>query len=145
MIVGVIRSSVLQQKARENKVDDIEEASPRIRLAIYKSTIADLEDYLDTGDLGKLTAKALGVIKDDILEMIRGFRSLNGKITVGTVTSFEGLLESLRDSRENVQDALDFFKDKKRSEGRAKLREARTNLAEVLNLLEPLRRSRKLL
>jgi hypothetical protein len=143
MIVGIISTSILRDKATKRDVKNISKAPSEIQIALYKETLIDLEDYLDTGDLGKLTEKSLGVIRDDILEIIKGFRSLSSRLLTGTVNSIDGILENLRDARDNIQNAIDFFKQGKREKFYLKLRLARENIAEALRLFRPISGSRR--
>jgi hypothetical protein len=137
MSSDVISSSVLSAKAAELSIHTIARASPEIQLALFKETLADLEDYLDTGDLSKLNEVSLAIIRNDILEIIRGVRSLSPQLSFRIVSSVEGILENLRLARDNIQFAIDLYRQNKRKQFYETLRMARGNLAEVLRLFNP--------
>jgi hypothetical protein len=109
MITGVIRASILQGKARKRKVTNIAKAPYEIQIALYRETLADLEKYLDVGDLRKLTSISLGVIRDDILEIINGVRDLRTIIPPGRINSLDGTLDKLRKARNSLQTAIGMF------------------------------------
>jgi hypothetical protein len=141
----MLSSSVLVAKAAERSIPTIARASPEIQLALFKDTLADLEDYLDTGDLSKLNEISLGIIRNDILEIIRGVRSLSPQLSLRIVSSVEGILENLRLARDNIQFAIDLYRQNKRKQFYETLRIARGNLAEVLRLFSPLGSSGRLI
>jgi hypothetical protein len=93
MITGVIRASILQEKAKRRKVANIARAPYEIQITLYRETLVDLEKYLDVGDLRKLTTSSLGVIRDDILEIINGVRDLRTIIPPGRIISLDGTLD----------------------------------------------------
>lgn len=109
MISSVITTSVLRQKADKRNVKNIAKASYDIQLAIYRETLVDLDDYLDTSNLLKLTSTSLNVIRDDILEIIKGIRDLRVTIRLGHVKSVDGTLEELRLARDAIQVAVTMF------------------------------------
>src|SRR6266487_3810801 len=109
MINGVITASILQEKANKRKVSNISKATYDIQIAIYRETLTDLEKYLDVGDLRKLTSRSLGVIRDDILEIINGVRDLRSRIPPGRINSVDGTLDKLRRARNSLQTAIGMF------------------------------------
>jgi hypothetical protein len=94
MITGVISTSVLRQKADKRNVQKISKAPYAIQVGIYRDTLNDLEGYLDTSDLRKLTSKSLKIIRDDILDIIKGVRNLRTTIPPGHVRSLDGRLRN---------------------------------------------------
>lgn len=109
MITGVITTSILQKKAENRNVKNIARAPYDIQIDIFRETLSDIDSYLDTSDLLKLTSKSLKVIRDDILEIINGIRDVRTKIPLGYVKSLDGTLEGLRLARDAMQVALGMF------------------------------------
>lgn len=105
----VISSSILQQKVEKRNYKNIAKVPNDIQIEIYQETMADLEKYLDVGDLRKLTTKSLGVIRDDILGIINGIRTLNSNIPLGKLNSIDGALDKLREARDGFQVAIGMF------------------------------------
>jgi hypothetical protein len=108
MITGAIRTSILHEKAKKRKVANIAKAPYEIRIELYRETLIDLEKYLDIGDLRKLTTTSLGIIRDDILEIIGGVRDLHS-IPLGKIVSLIGTLNNLRKARTNLQTAIGMY------------------------------------
>ncbi|SRR6266511_1590596 len=142
MITGIITSSILQQKADKRNVKKIAKAPYAVQVGIYRDTLSDLEGYLDTSDLRKLTSKSLKVIRDDILEIIKGVRDLRTTIPPGYVRSLDGTLEELRLARDAMQVALGMFNlmgqfnDSKSKKLLAEMRSARQQIEKALRLLK---------
>lgn len=141
MIPSVITASILQSKASTRNVKKIANAAYAIQLDIYRETLNDLDDYLDTSDLRKLTAKSLKVIRDDILQIIAGSRDMRGKIPPGSVKSLDGALEELRLARDAMQVALGMFNlvgqfnENKSKKMFAEMRTARKQIEKALKML----------
>ena len=141
MITGVITTSVLRQKADKRSVQKISKAPYAIQVGIYRDTLNDLEGYLDTSDLRKLTSKSLKIIRDDILDIIKGVRNLRTIIPTGYVRSLDGTLEELRLARDSIQIALGMFNllgqfdDKKSRKLLTEMRSARRQIEKALRLL----------
>ena len=57
MITGAITTSVLREKAEKRKFKNIAKAPHDIQIAVYRETLADLERYLDIGDLRNIKIK----------------------------------------------------------------------------------------
>ena len=102
-------TSILKEKATRRKVPNIAKAPQDIQIAIYRETLTDLENYLDTGDLRKLSKKSLGIIRDDVLDTIKGIRDLRSKPLPPTVNSLDGTLDRLRKAKINLQVAIGKF------------------------------------
>ena len=144
MIRGVISNSVLQTRTEKRKYKSIGQAPHSIQLEVFRETLRDLDDYLDTSDLLKLTSKSLAVIRDDILEIIKGLRALKPNIPLGTVKSLDGTLDELRQARDAVQTATfeNFstngqLKPNKSRALLADLRSARKRIENSLGFLKP--------
>lgn len=97
----MLKSSVLEQKAIAAGMQNIRGIPPSLALGIYKSTLQDLEEYLDTGDRRKLSFQSLQTVQDDVLEMIQGLRTMTKSQERDQVSSFEGVLENLPDARDH--------------------------------------------
>ena len=108
MISGAIRTSILHEKAKKRKIANIAKAPYETRIELYRETLIDLEKYLDIGDLRKLTTASLGIIRDDILEIISGVRELRS-IPLGKIVSLIGTLNNLRKARTNLQTAIGMY------------------------------------
>jgi hypothetical protein len=143
MINGVITASILQEKANKRKVANISKATYDIQIAVYRETLTDLEKYLDVGDLRKLTSRSLGVIRDDILEIINGVRDLRSRIPPGRINSVDGTLDKLRRARNSLQTAIGMFnlsgklKENKSAEFFDLMDVARKFIEEALELFKP--------
>ncbi len=143
MINGVITASILQEKANKRKVSNISKATYDIQIAIYRETLTDLEKYLDVGDLRKLTSRSLGVIRDDILEIINGVRDLRSRIPPGRINSVDGTLDKLRRARNSLQTAIGMFnlsgklKENKSAEFFDLMDVARKFIEDALELFKP--------
>lgn len=102
----ILQNSMLREKAAKRNIENISSSPVDIQIVVFRETLAELEEYLDTGDLRKLNAKSLGVIRDDVLEIIRGLRNLQGRLEIGHVRSLDGALGELRFARDELQTSL---------------------------------------
>ena len=143
MISGVVSTSILIDKATKYSIRNISRASPDIQLAIFRETMADLENYLDTNDTRKLTTRSLGIIRDDVLQTIAGIRDLRPRLIQGTVNSTDATLEKLRIARDNLQVAIGMFdssgllKESQSKKFFTELRLARKNIEDALGWFRP--------
>jgi hypothetical protein len=141
MIYGVISTSTLKQRAEARNYRKIAKAPSDIQVEIFRETLSDLDNYLDTSDLRMLTSRSLKIIRDDILEIIKGTRNLRGKISLDTVRSLDGALDELRLARDSMQVALGMFNllgqfdDKKSKKLLAEMRTARKQIEKSLRML----------
>lgn len=142
MITGVITTSILQRKADRRNIRKITKAPATIQVEIYRETLNDLESYLDTSDLRKLTLRSLRVIRDDILEIIKGIRGLRTTLLPGYVKSLDGALDELRLARDSIQvafgmlDVMGQFNDSKSRKLLAEMRLARKQIEKAFGLLK---------
>ena len=140
---GVITSSLLKEKAAKRNIRNIANAAYDIQVAVYRETLVDLEKYLDVGDLRKLNSSSLGIIRDDILEIINGIRDMRSKIVPGAIKSLDGTLEKLRGSRNSLQVAMGMFtssgelNESKSRKFFEQMDAARKSLEEALGLFRP--------
>ena len=140
---GVITSSLLKEKAAKRNIRNIANAAYDIQVAVYRETLVDLEKYLDVGDLRKLNSSSLGIIRDDILEIINGIRDMRSKIVPGAIKSLDGTLEKLRGSRNSLQVAMGMFtlsgelNESKSRKFFEQMDAARKRLEEALGLFRP--------
>jgi len=102
-------TSILKEKAKRRRVLVISKAPQDIQVLIFRETLIDLEKYLDTGDLRKLTRTSLGIIRDDVLATINGIRELRSKPLPSTVKSLDGALDGLRKAKISLQVAIGMF------------------------------------
>jgi hypothetical protein len=109
MINSVITTSILRQKAEKRKYKNIAKAPDDIQIEVYRETLADLEKYLDVGDLRRLKQKSLGIIKDDVLDTINGIRDLRSQPLPRTVKSLDGTLDGLRKAKISLQVSVGMF------------------------------------
>lgn len=144
MISGVISTSVLQIKVEKRKYKSIAQAPHLIQLEIFRETLRELDDYLDTSDLLKLTSRSLSVIRDDLLAIIKGLRAMKMKLALGTIKSLDGTLEELRHARDAIQTtAFENFspngqlKPKRSKALLTDLRSARKRIESSLGFLAP--------
>jgi uncharacterized membrane protein len=138
-----LEHSILAQKALAKDIQNIYVESINKQVDLFKETLIDLEEYLDTGDLSLLTESSLEVIKIDILELIKGFRNIQNQKYNGIfnlVKTIDGILEKLRLARNNIFVLVKMIDgDKLKSDERelffAKLSETRQNVADALKLI----------
>src|SRR5574341_2483033 len=137
MRIGVVTTSILQRKIEKHLKKNVK-TTHDIRLVIFRETLRDLDGYLDTSDLLKLTSTSLQVIRDDILEIIKGFRAVKVKVPLSPVSSLDGALEELRLARDTIQVALKMLNpneeinDSKSKKFLAEMRAARKHIEKVL-------------
>ncbi len=134
----ILQHSMLQQKAATRNVSNISRIPADAQVDLFCETLKELEEYLDTGDLRKLTETSLGVIRDDVLEIIKGLRNLQGSHNMGLVRSFDGILQNLRVARDGLQTSLAMFdasghlNETKSKKLFAELRNVRETIAKAL-------------
>ena len=110
MVNNIITTSILSQKVKQHNTREISGLSFQIRTQVYVETLNDLENYLDTSDFSRLSSTSLRVIKDDILEIIRGIREIKQNTNfVYFGGSLDDSLEALRSARDAVHVALEMF------------------------------------
>jgi hypothetical protein len=131
MIIGTVQTSILKEKSKKISISGTKNTIS-VMMKVFKETIKDLEEYLDTSNLGKLSEKSLTIILDDVLEIIKRLRNLDSNTALEYATTLDGLLENLRDARDAIQHAIDLCNENKRTIFYKKLREARTSLAIAL-------------
>jgi len=105
----MLKSSVLEKKAIEAGSRNIRAIPHSLALGIYKGTLQDLPEYLDTRDRRKLSFQSLRTVQGDVLEINQGLRTMTKSQERDQVSSFEGVLENLRDARDHLQVALGMF------------------------------------
>lgn len=127
MIFGVVKSSILQEKSKKISVRGAKNTTGAT-MKVFKETLKDLEEYLDTNNLRKLSEKSLTIILDDILEIIKGLRKITPSTALEFTTTLDGMLEKLRDARDSIQHAIDLLNKGKRNDFYKKLRESRASL-----------------
>ncbi|MBI3166592.1 MAG: hypothetical protein HYZ24_18040 [Chloroflexi bacterium] len=138
MIFGTITVSILDGKVAKRKLKKVSDATPDIQVAIFQETMAELETYLDTNDTRKLNLKSLGIIRDDMLQMVAGIRDLRPRLIPGKVKSIDGTLEKMRCARDDilvVMGMFDYSGVLRESQSRkffAQLRSTRKNLEEAI-------------
>ena len=137
----MLQQSLLQQKARERGFFNLSTVPHKDLLALYKDTLKELDIYLDTGDLRKLTPNAVGYIKQDILDMIGGMREIPLSEQKERIISRDGILNNLRLARDNLQTTHGLFKGDFLDESKSKkffseLRLARDNIEKTLKLFK---------
>lgn len=115
--------------------------SPVLQKRMLYETLGDLEQYLDTGDLRKLTFTSLGVLKDDILEIISWLKVMRmSGYEYGTMRSIDETLANLMLVRDSLQVAQGLFKQERLLDDRdikrfyAELRRARYSASKALEL-----------
>jgi hypothetical protein len=101
--------SLLEKKAKELNVN-LRNASANVLLRLYRETLIDIESFLDTGDLNLLTESSITTLRDDVLSIIRGLRSIR-EISKeiggqGRFAGFDAVLNDLRLVRNSLQVAL---------------------------------------
>jgi hypothetical protein len=139
---GAITTSILREKAEKRRFKNFAKAPYDVRVVIFRETLIDLDDYIYTSDLRKLTSTSLKFIRDDILGIIKGIRELRGNISLGTVKSLDGALEELRLARDATQVALGMFNlkgqfdESKSKKLLAEMRSARTQIEKALRMLK---------
>ncbi len=109
MITSVVNSSILNDKANSKRVENLRNAPNRILLDIYQATLKDIDAYLDTSDLRRLTSKSLAIIRNDLLEIISGIRAIPTSDAARRIKTIDGVLEELRLARDLIQVALGMF------------------------------------
>ncbi len=143
MTQGAITSSILRAKAARRNLPKIAKAPYDVQFAVYRETLVDLERYLDVGDQRKLNARSLGIIRDDVLEIISGVRDLRTSAPLGTYNSLDGTLEWLRQARDCLQIALGMFNDlgklneNKSAKFFSEMRSARKHIEQALRFFTP--------
>lgn len=143
MIHGVISTSILRQRAQKSKYKSLAKSPHVIQLDIFRETLRDLDSYLDTSELLKLTPRSLKFILDDVLEIIKGVREIKEKNPVGSVNSLEGTLDELRLARDAIQVGQKVFGPKGELSASqtkkllAEMRSARRQIEKALVYLEP--------
>lgn len=105
MTISFGAKSILEQKASKLNVS-LQKADVNVRLGVYLETLIDLEDFLDTGDLGKLTKSGMTFIIKDVLSIISGLRSIESESQ-----GLAPLLEELRNARDELQIANELYKN----------------------------------
>jgi hypothetical protein len=131
MITGSVQSSILKERSKKVSTTGAKNTVGATMKA-FKETIMDLEEYLDTSNLGQLGKKSLTIILDDILEIIKGLRNLDSKTALEHATTLDGLLENLRDAKFALLNAIDLCDENNRTDFYNKLRETRASLASTL-------------
>jgi len=101
-------------------------------------TLVDLERYLDTSDLRKLTFDSLAFLKEDILKIIEWLKDIeDADRTHRFMISYSGATHHLRRARSNLQAAQGMFGQEYLDEGKASrffdaLMETRKNIVLAL-------------
>jgi len=133
----VLRQSILQQKVRDAGFTSIQAAPHSSLLTMCQSTLKELEKYLDTGDLRQLTYSSLGIMKQDLLDIISSLREVPLTEQKEKIRTMDGILNNLRLARDNLQTAHGMFKGELLDESKSKKffaehRSARENIEKAL-------------
>lgn len=114
--------SILLRKAGKKSVEEVYREPLEKQISLFRDTLQDLEEHLDTADLARIKLKAVQVIKNDLLNIIKGFRGLQQSQPAEVFTyveSVDKILDSLRPAKNVVLEMEGMFhgqnlKDEKR-------------------------------
>lgn len=98
----MFENSVLLLKANKESIEEVYKEPFDEQISVFRETLEDLEEYLDTGDLARIKLKPLQVIKTDLLWIIKGFREIQSSSQPEFFTyveSVDKILESLRSAK----------------------------------------------
>ena len=95
--------SLLKSKATKLNIN-LRQASDSTLFYVYRETLTDLDAYLDTGDLAKLSRESIEMIRDDVLSLISGLHSIGSNHN-----KFDPTLIELKRARDELRIALGAF------------------------------------
>jgi hypothetical protein len=102
-------ASLLAAKAREQGID-LNYAPDAQKVLVYQLTIKAIEELLDTGDRTQLTIGSLTVLRQDILDIITGLRTISPLRS--SIMSVTGVLLNLREARDELDTAAVYLNQK---------------------------------
>jgi hypothetical protein len=109
----VLENSILLAKAKASTFDAVFAQPINRQIEAYRATLKDLDDFLDAGDLTKVTLSMMNVIKTDLLNIMTGLRQLQEDHrleALAYVSSIDGVLAKLRTAKFIIFKSEDFFK-----------------------------------
>lgn len=108
--------SFLLSYAKKESYEAVFADSIGSQIDVYKATLKELDNFLDTGDLTKITFDMMSFIKNDLLKVMEGLRRIqeehSGEV-FKYVKSIDQMLADLRPAKRIIFNSEEYFQSGK--------------------------------